>query len=112
MKLSFMATALAVLLAACSNEPTDRDVEAAYETAREDLSDSSFAEVGDAAECTDDCSGHNAGYEWAKEEGVTDASECSGSSDSFVEGCEAYAGAVEERTNEDLTEHDLLSTDE
>ena len=42
-------------------------------------------------ECTDDCSGHNAGYEWAKEKGITDPSDCDGNSESFIEGCEAYA---------------------
>lgn len=43
--------------------------------------------------CTSDCSGHEAGFEWAREQDVTDASECSGNSDSFVEGCEAFAQA-------------------
>jgi len=42
-------------------------------------------------ECTGDCSGHNAGYEWAAEKGITDPSECGGKSESFIEGCEAYA---------------------
>jgi len=42
-------------------------------------------------ECTDDCSGHNAGYEWAEENEITDPEECSGKSQSFIEGCEAYA---------------------
>jgi hypothetical protein len=42
-------------------------------------------------ECTDDCSGHDAGYEWAEEKGITDPSDCSGNSESFIEGCEAYA---------------------
>lgn len=42
-------------------------------------------------ECTDDCSGHNAGYEWAEEKGISDPSDCGGNSSSFIEGCEAYA---------------------
>lgn len=42
-------------------------------------------------ECTDDCSGHNAGYEWAEEKGISDPSDCGGNSTSFIEGCEAYA---------------------
>lgn len=41
--------------------------------------------------CTGDCSGHEAGYEWASEKGITDPSECGGKSESFIEGCEAYA---------------------
>jgi len=41
-------------------------------------------------ECTDDCSGHEAGYNWAEENGITDPSDCGGNSDSFIEGCESY----------------------
>ena len=41
--------------------------------------------------CTKDCSGHRAGYEWAKRKGITDPSQCSGNSRSFYEGCVAYA---------------------
>jgi hypothetical protein len=43
------------------------------------------------APCTDDCSGHEAGYQWAEENGIDDPDDCSGNSDSFVEGCETYA---------------------
>ncbi|KKR44312.1 MAG: hypothetical protein UX02_C0001G0045 [Candidatus Moranbacteria bacterium GW2011_GWC1_45_18] len=42
-------------------------------------------------ECTDDCSGHEAGYNWAEEKGITDPSDCGGNSNSFIEGCESYA---------------------
>lgn len=42
-------------------------------------------------ECTDDCSGHEAGYNWAEEKGITDLSDCGGNSNSFIEGCESYA---------------------
>ena len=41
--------------------------------------------------CTRDCSGHEAGYEWAEENGISDPGDCGGNSSSFVEGCEAYA---------------------
>lgn len=41
-------------------------------------------------ECTDDCSGHEAGYEWAANEGIEDVADCGGNSNSFIEGCEAY----------------------
>lgn len=40
--------------------------------------------------CTDDCSGHDAGYEWAEEEGIDNVDDCGGNSNSFIEGCEAY----------------------
>lgn len=42
-------------------------------------------------QCTDDCSGHEAGYAWAEENDISDPSDCDGNSDSFIEGCETYA---------------------
>jgi len=42
-------------------------------------------------ECTDDCSGHEAGYNWAEKNGIIDPGDCGGKSNSFIEGCEAYA---------------------
>lgn len=41
-------------------------------------------------ECTQDCSGHAAGYRWAEEHDITDPSHCGGNSQSFIEGCEVY----------------------
>lgn len=41
--------------------------------------------------CTDDCSGHEAGYNWAEENGIDDPNNCDGNSESFIEGCESYA---------------------
>lgn len=41
-------------------------------------------------DCTEDCSGHEAGYEWAEENDIDDTYDCDGNSNSFVEGCEAY----------------------
>ena len=43
-------------------------------------------------DCTDDCSGHQAGYDWAEQHGITDPDQCGGNSESFIEGCKAYAG--------------------
>ena len=38
--------------------------------------------------CTKDCSGHEAGYAWAKYWGITDSDNCPiGNSNSFREGC-------------------------
>jgi len=42
-------------------------------------------------ECTQDCSGHRAGYNWAEEKGITDPDDCGGNSQSFIEGCWSYA---------------------
>lgn len=40
--------------------------------------------------CTEDCSGHEAGYRWAEENDIDDTDDCDGNSQSFIEGCEAY----------------------
>jgi hypothetical protein len=45
--------------------------------------------------CTTDCSGHEAGYRWAEEKGITDPDDCPidpHNSHSFTEGCWAEAG--------------------
>ncbi|WP_257388640.1 hypothetical protein [Tahibacter caeni] len=39
--------------------------------------------------CSDDCQGHEAGYEWARDKGISDPADCTSESDSFNEGCEA-----------------------
>ncbi len=46
--------------------------------------------------CTDDCSGHEAGYDWAARNDITDERDCDGNGQSFNEGCQAY---VEEQSN-------------
>lgn len=53
-------------------------------------------------ECTSDCSGHEAGYDWALDNNVTDESSCDGKSNSFNEGCEQYIS--ENAANEDEVE--------
>lgn len=41
-------------------------------------------------ECTEDCSGHEAGYNWAEAKGIEDENDCDGNSNSFIEGCISY----------------------
>ncbi len=41
-------------------------------------------------ECTEDCSGHEAGYNWAEENSISDEYDCDGNSNSFNEGCVSY----------------------
>lgn len=41
--------------------------------------------------CTVDCSGHEAGYQWAEDRGIADPEDCGGNSQSFIEGCQAFA---------------------
>ncbi len=48
--------------------------------------------------CTQDCSGHDAGWQWAEDHDISDASECGGKSWSFQEGCVAFAEKDEHDT--------------
>jgi hypothetical protein len=41
-------------------------------------------------DCTEDCGGHEAGYEWAENNDIYDVDDCGGNSDSFIEGCWQY----------------------
>jgi hypothetical protein len=50
--------------------------------------------------CTVDCSGHDAGYEWAEENSINDPDDCDGNSNSFIEGCQSYA--EEQKSDEEL----------
>jgi hypothetical protein len=43
------------------------------------------------APCTKDCSGHQAGYEWARKKGIKTPGQCGGKSNSFTEGCRIWA---------------------
>lgn len=42
----------------------------------------------------DEGTGHDAGFQWAEENGIDDPTDCGGDSDSFIEGCEEYANSV------------------
>jgi len=53
--------------------------------------------------CTVDCSGHEAGYEWAEKKGIEDPDDCGGNSNSFIEGCRAWA---EEQAEDEDTDGD------
>ncbi|UVE17163.1 hypothetical protein NVV93_16485 [Pseudomonas sp. LS44] len=63
------------------------------------------ADSFDDYECTDDCSGHQAGYDWAEENDIDDESACDTPSNSFNEGCQSYVeggdGAVTSEDDED-----------
>lgn len=106
-KLLIAVAVSALLCGACTNEAdasNDRadenpayydDTEkggetyAEYDQRRDELGDSAgtFGDYG----CTEDCSGHEAGYEWAEAHGIEDPDECGGNSWSFEEGCREYA---------------------
>ncbi|WP_178083604.1 hypothetical protein [Pseudomonas sp. DY-1] len=58
----------------------------------------------DGNDCLDDCSGHQAGYEWAESNDIDDDSACSTDSPSFNEGCQSFVdggGGFTEDEDED-----------
>ena len=81
-----------ILLSGCSGL-SEEEVE---DVARDDVASYSYVDIRGKGACTIDCSGHEAGFEWAKERAIADASDCGGNSASFIEGCEAYAEELEE----------------
>jgi len=42
--------------------------------------------------CTDDCISHQQGYSWASAHGISNPNDCRGISETFIEGCKAFAG--------------------
>ncbi|WP_273793187.1 hypothetical protein [Brucella anthropi] len=50
--------------------------------------------------CKDDCSGHQAGYNWAKKKAVRDDAQCRSNSQSFTEGCLYYTQQTNDREEE------------
>ncbi|MDG2520579.1 hypothetical protein P7B02_03410 [Caulobacter segnis] len=85
-----------------SDEAEDRAEEAAAGA----VAGTTYEGIGSPYGCTDDCAGHDAGYQWAEENGVTESGECDGNSQSFIEGCQAYAEAYQEAKDEALEESD------
>ena len=60
-------------------------------------------------DCSDDCSGHAAGYRWAEAQGIADETDCPlrGGAISFYEGCLVYVedpnrGADEDDAGDDV----------
>lgn len=45
----------------------------------------------DGYDCTEDCSGHEAGYTWAEDNDISYEYDCDSNSNSFNEGCISYA---------------------
>jgi hypothetical protein len=68
----------------------------------------SFGDTFRGYDCTQNCEGHEAGYSWAEQQGIDDPDDCEGNSESFIEGCRAYAeeqqGSSEEEDDEESEE--------
>lgn len=56
-------------------------------------------------QCLDDCSGHQAGFDWAEQNQIDDEASCSTFSTSFNEGCVSFvqgtASAVDDDDDDD-----------
>lgn len=72
-------------------------------TAEEDTDDSGSFHGYD---CTVDCSGHQAGYDWAEKHDIDDEDDCRGNSESFIEGCKAYVEEQEGISGDDDSDSD------
>lgn len=81
-------------------EPFDED--AAREAAEEEIGSDTYAGIGMPYGCTDDCSGHEAGFAWRRDNGYV----TSGNSNSFREGAQAFEDAVDERVEEMEAEYE------
>lgn len=75
---------------------------AQYDTRRDSLGDATGSYEGYG--CTQDCSGHDAGYQWAEDNDVTDPNDCGGKSWSFEEGCRSFAEERQEAEAEEDSE--------
>lgn len=66
------------------------------------IADANAHEFG-GHECTDDCSGHAAGYRWADAHNITNESDCplNGNATSFYEGCLVYVEDPSRGADED-----------
>ena len=80
---AFALMSLLVMLGSCGEDPD--------EALNGDDTATEQAEEFHGYACTVDCSGHEAGYNWAEEHDITDPDQCGGNSQSFIEGCRAYA---------------------
>ena len=99
-RVSCAALLLAVLLpgAAFGQEYDPSDVDA-Y-----DVEEPSFL-------CTQDCSGHEAGFQWAQENDLTETYQCGGDSQSFIEGCEGFVQQRAEQAEEEAEEQAQMIED-
>lgn len=73
------------------------DEDAAREVAEDELSEDSYVGIGSPYGCTEDCSGHEAGFQYRAENGYA---AFNADSPSFNEGGQAFEEAVEERVEE------------
>lgn len=116
-KAAIIACYLLLPLAACESEDDKlaRADQAAEDARADALADYGADEDGSGADpdgveasdiedegnyvCTSDCSGHEAGFAWAQDNDATEESDCGGTSQSFIEGCEAFVAQRQEEAD-------------
>jgi len=84
------------------------------ETTRDNGTPDTSPATFDGSDCTQDCSGHEAGYAWAQEHDIGDGNACDvagqhSNSPSFAEGCHAYVDGAAD--SEDSGDSDSNSED-
>ncbi len=89
----FIAPGIGWLITINSNSSTSSDSTSSSSSDYSDYSDAAEPEADTfhGYQCTDDCPDHEAGYQWAEENGVCDDSFDGGNSESFAEGVRAFA---------------------
>ena len=74
------------------------DEDRARDEARADVGSETYSGVGRPYGCTIDCSGHDAGFEWARDRELEDC--WGGRSQSFAEGCRTYGEEIDRKVEE------------
>jgi hypothetical protein len=78
-------------------------VEAAIEDRAAEIQAGTYQDTYGDEGCTLDCSGHVAGFAWAREHNITDENDCDAHGDadsSFAQGCKAFVNADDEAQSE------------
>jgi len=84
-------------------DPPVFDEDRAREVAEEEVANDTYTGIGSSYGCTDDCSGHEAGFRYRAEHGYAGVNP---DSPSFNEGGEAFDDAVEARVEEKREAHE------
>jgi hypothetical protein len=111
LKALFWIAVLAVVIYAVASHSSDPSPNTAAATEQSYSSDAaSTSETFDEDPCSIDCSGHQAGYDWAERNSIDDEDVCDRAADnsnspSFGAGCKAYANGDSPDGDEDDDEN-------
>jgi hypothetical protein len=94
----------AVVLYQCHEDHRQAEIENRIADRAAEIEAGTYKDTYGDEGCTSDCSGHEKGFEWARDHNITSEADCSSHGDtdgSFAEGCKAYVNA-EDRAAEDV----------